>query len=142
MTGYLLDTNVISELTREAPEPSVLAFLDEQDDLWLSSILIHEVEYGIRLLPPGKRRTRLSTMQGSIITTYANRILTLDRTAAEWAARFRATARQSGHTVDLGDALVAGIAKANALAIATRNIAHFRPFDVDVVDPWGASPSL
>lgn len=138
MTGYLLDTNVISELTRDVPEPRVLAFLDGRDDVWLSSILIHEVEYGVRLLPHGDRRSRLSRMQAGIISTYGNRILALDRTGAEWAAEFRARARRSGRTVDLGDVLIAGIAKANALAVATRNVGDFGPLDIEVINPWEA----
>ena len=139
MTGYLLDTNVISELTREVPEPRVVAFLGQRDDVWLSSILIHEVEYGVRLLPQGDRRSQLSRMQADIISTYDRRILTVDRTAAEWAAEFRASARSSGHPVDLGDVLIAGIAKANALAVATRNVADFQHLDVEVFNPWETS---
>ncbi len=139
MTGYLLDTNVISELTRNVPEPRVLDFLDGRDDVWLSSILIHEIEYGVRLLPTGDRRSRLSRMQASIISTYDHRILTLDRSGAEWAAEFRADARRSGNPVDLGDVLIAGIARANALAVATRNVADFQRLDVDVFNPWEAS---
>ena len=68
MTGYLLDTNVISELTRDIPDPRVIDFLAERDDVWVSSILIHEVEYGVRLLPQGTRRNRLSTMQAAILS--------------------------------------------------------------------------
>ena len=138
MTGYLLDTNVISELTRDAPEPRVLAFLAGRDDVWLSSILIHEIEYGVRLLPQGDRRRRLSAMQASIVSTYGHRIVPLDRTGAEWAAEFRAGARRSGVIVDMGDALIAGMARANALAVATRNVADFRPMDIEVVNPWEA----
>ncbi len=136
MTGYLLDTNVISELTRNIPDPLVMDFLAERDDVWVSSILIHEVEYGVRLLPQGIRRNRLSTMQAAILSGYAHHVLPLDRAGAEWAAEFRANARRSGHTVDMGDALIAGIARANALTVATRNVADFRPFNVDVINPW------
>ena len=67
MTGYLLDTNVVSELTRDAPDPQVVSFLSEREDVWLSAILIHEVEYGLRLLPQGRRRSRLSEMQSAIL---------------------------------------------------------------------------
>ena len=55
MSRYLLDTNVVSELTRHSPAPQVVSFLSEQDDLWLSSIVVHELEYGLRLLPQGRR---------------------------------------------------------------------------------------
>ena len=136
MTGYLLDTNLISELTRDDPDQQVVAFLTEQDDLWLSSILVHEVEYGLRLLPEGRRRRRLAEMQAGILSEYANRILPLDRTGAGWAAELRANARRLGSTIDVGDALVAGIARANALTLATRNVSDFRYLDVEVVNPW------
>lgn len=138
MTGYLLDTNVISELTQDTPDPRVIGFLAERDDVWVSSVLIHEVEYGVRLLPQGSRRNRLSTMQAAILSGYAHHVLPLDRAGAEWAAEFRANARRSGHAVDMGDALIAGIARANALAVATRNVADFERFDVEVFNPWEA----
>ena len=125
MTGYLLDTNVISELTRDIPDSRVVDFLAERDEVWVSSVLIHEVEYGVRLLPQGIRRNRLSTMQAAILSAYAHRVLPLDRAGAEWAAEFRVNARRSGRTVDLVDALIAGIARAHDLAVATRNIADF-----------------
>ena len=136
MTGYLLDTNVISELTRDNPDSRVIDFLAERDDVWVSTVLIHEVEYGVRLLPQGTRRNRLSSMQSAILSGYAHRVLPLDRAGAEWAAEFRAIARRSGHIVDIGDALIAGIARANDLALATRNVADFVRLDVEVFNPW------
>ena len=136
MTGYLLDTNVISELTRDVPDPGVVAFLAGRDDVWVSAIVIHEVEFGVRLLPRGRRRDRLSTMQARILSAYAHRILPLDRAGAKWAAEFRAHARRVGRTVDMGDMLIAGIAKANALAVATRNVGDFERLGVEILNPW------
>ena len=133
---FLLDTNVISELTRNAPNSQVIKFLSEQNDLWLPSIVIHEIEYGLRLLPQGRRRDRLYGMQSSIVSLYADRILPLDKAGAEWSAQFRAEARRAGYTLDLGDALIAGIAKANALTIATRNIADFQCINVAIFNLW------
>ena len=75
MSRYLLDTNVVSELTRHSPAPQVVSFLSEQDDLWLSSIVVHELEYGLRLLPQGRRRSRLSELQSRILVAYEDRIL-------------------------------------------------------------------
>lgn len=124
------------ELTRNAPNSQVIKFLSEQNDLWLPSIVIHEIEYDLRLLPQGRRRDRLYAMQSSIVSLYDDRILPLDRAGAEWAAQFRAEARRAGHTLDLGDALIAGIAKANALTIATRNIADFQGINVATFNPW------
>ena len=90
------------------------------------------------MLTQGTRRNRLSTMQAAILSGYAHHVLPLDRAGAEWAAEFRANARRSGHTVDMADALVAGIARANALAVATRNVADFGRLDVEVFNPWEA----
>ena len=139
MTGYLLDTNVISELTRDDPDQQVVAFLSNQPDLWLSVMLIHEVGYGLRLLPQGQSRSRLSEMQSSILDSYEDRILPLDRAGAEWSAELRAQARRAGRSVDLGDVLIAGIAKAHDLTVVTRNIDHFDGLDVEAINPWEAS---
>ena len=136
MSGFLLDTNVLSELTREVPHPGVIAFLAEQEDLWLPSLVVHELEYGVQLLPQGRRRDHLQALLTNIISTYADRILALDRPAAESAARLRAQARRMGRPLDLGDALIAGIAQRNVLTIATRNVRDFDYVEVAVISPW------
>ena len=138
MSGFLLDTNVLSELARDAPDSRVVAFLSEQEDVWLSSILIHEVEFGLRLLPLGARRSRLSEMLSAIFEGYDDRVLPLDRAGAEWSAEFRAQARRAGRPIDLGDALVAGVAKAHGLTLATRNTADFARLDLETTNPWRA----
>ena len=136
MSGFLLDTNVLSELTREVPHPGVIAFLAEQEDLWLPSLVVHELEYGVQLLPQGRRRDHLQALLTNIISTYADRILALDRPAAESAARLRAQARRMGRPLDLGDALIAGIAQSNVLTITTRNVGDFDCVEVAVISPW------
>ena len=75
MNGYLLDTNVVSELSNEVPNPAVISFLVEQDELWLSSVVVHELEYGLQLLPAGQRRDRLYTNHLSLLARYGDRIL-------------------------------------------------------------------
>lgn len=136
MRGFLLDTNVVSELTRDAPAPQVVEFLTSHDELRLPSIAVHELEYGLRLLPAGRRRDRLATEISRIVSLYRDRIVSLDAFGATWAARFRAEERRSGRTLDLGDALVAGIARANDLAVATRNVRDFRYLAIELVNPW------
>ena len=136
MTGYLIDTNVISELTRDTPHPRVVAFLSKETQVWLSSIVIHEFEFGLQLLPDGHRRDYLFEKYTDIVSTYPERVLSLDRPAAELAAKLRAQARSSGRIVDLGDALIAGTAMAHNLTIATRNVTDFETLGVDVFDPW------
>lgn len=136
MSGVLLDTNVISELTRRVPAPPVIAFLSVQDDLWLSALVLHELEFGLRLLPRGRRRDALRGVLSEFIRHYEDRILPVDENAAVWAARFRAEAREQGCPLDLGDALIAGTARAHDLSVATRNVRDFEGFDLPVTNPW------
>lgn len=136
MNRFLLDTNVVSELTRTEPAANVMTFLAEPHDLWLSAIVVHELEFGLQLLPDGQRRDLLSAALAGIITEYQDRILPFDREGAEWAAVFRAQAHRSGRVLDLGDALVAGTARAHDLSVATRNVADFSGLDVRVINPW------
>ena len=137
MKGFLLDTNVISELTKDVPALPVIEFLSgEEQDFWVSTVVIHELEYGLHLLPRGRRRNDLQDLLWGFMAEYQDRILSLDRPGAEWAARFRARAQSSGRVLDLGDALIAGAAKANELAVATRNVADFSGLELEVLSPW------
>ncbi len=136
MSGVLLDTNVISELTKRIPAPPVIAFLSVRDDLWLSALVLHELEFGLRLLPRGNRRDALRGVLSEFIRHYEDRILPVDEKAAVWAARFRAEARERGRSQDLGDALIAGTAKACDLSIATRNATDFGGLELVLTNPW------
>ena len=136
MNGCLLDTNVVSETMRFAPHERVVAFLTAREELWLSSILIHELEYGVQCLPRGQKRDVLRSALRNLLTDYSDRILDLDSGAAVWAARFRAQARGRGRNLELGDALIAGTARSRELTIATRNVRDFAGLDVNVVNPW------
>lgn len=136
MSGVLLDTNVISELTKRIPAPPVIGFLSVRDDLWLSALVLHELEFGLRLLPRGNRRDALRGVLSEFIRHYEDRILPVDEKAAVWAARFRAEARERGRSQDLGDALIAGTAKACDLSIATRNATDFGGLELVLTNPW------
>lgn len=138
MTGVLLDTNVVSELTRETPDSRVLAFLAGHDDLWLSAVVLHELDFGVGLLPPGRRRDSISAALSAFVTEYEDRILPVGRSEARQAAALRARAHRSGRVLDLGDALIAGTASANDLSVATRNVRDFDGLGLDVIDPWRA----
>ena len=138
MTGVLLDTNVVSELTRETPDSRVLAFLAGHDNLWLSAVVLHELDFGVGLLPPGRRRDSISAALSAFVTEYEDRILPVGRSEARQAAALRARAHRSGRVLDLGDALIAGTASANDLSVATRNVRDFDGLGLDVIDPWRA----
>lgn len=137
MTDYAVDTNVVSELAKPAPHPRVIAFLAGADDtFWLPAIVVFEMEYGVAALPQGRRRRDLGAAISSIISDFADRILPLERAGAEWAARYRAQRHSAGRDIDVSDALVAGIAKAHNLPVATRNVRHFDGLGIPVVNPW------
>ncbi len=136
MNGFLLDTNVVSEIAKAAPAPRVIAFVSDQTNLWLSPVVLHELEFGLQLLPPGQRRDRISAILSAFIVQYEDRLLPLARREAEWAARLRAQAQRSGRVMHLADALIAGTAKAHDLAVATRNVGDFAYLGVAVTNPW------
>ena len=135
MSGFLLDTKVISELTKDRPEAQVVAFLTEQQDFWLSAIVMHELEFGVELLPQGRRRERLRAAQAVVLNEYEDRIIPLGRAEAEVAAMLRAAARWAGRNL-YGDALIAGTAKVHNLCVATRNVGDFEDMDVEIMNPW------
>lgn len=132
----LLDTNVVSELTRDAPDPNVSVFISSQSDLWLASVVVYEMEYGMLLLPAGRRRDNVALANLRILTAFRDRVLSLDRIGAEWAGRFRAQAQRRGHLLSVNDALIAGTAMAHNLALVTRNVRDFAGLDIEIINPW------
>lgn len=136
MSGYLLDANVISELTKDPPAPQVITFLTQQNDLWLSVIVIHELEFGVQGMPDGQRRDRVNAFYGTFIDKLADRVLPVERAVAEHVAQLRAQSRRAGRVLHLADALIAGTAIVHNLVLATRNDKDFVDLGVDVVNPW------
>lgn len=110
MKGFLLDTSVVSELIGTAPDPRVLQFVGGRDDLWLSVVVLHELEFGVRPLPRGRRRDGLRQALSGIENHYGDRVLPVTAAEARHAARLRAHARRAGRILHLPDALIAGTA--------------------------------
>ena len=136
MNGYLLDTNVISELSRITPEPQVISFLTDHGDCLLPAILMYELEFGLQILPQGRRMEQLRTLQSSILNEYEDRVIPIGRREAEMTAILQADARKAGHTVTLADSLVAGTARVHNLCVVTRNVGDFEPLAVTILNPW------
>ena len=107
-------------------------------DLWLSVIVLYELDFGIGLLPSGRRRDDISTAVTMLAAEYEDCILPVGRPEAKQAATLKAQAQRSGRTPDLGDALIAGTALANDLALATRNVRDFEGLGLHAIDPWTA----
>ena len=136
MSGYLLDTNVVSELTRENPNPGVMDYLNAQENLWLPAIVVEELELGVQLLPEGGRRDSLREWLSLLLADFEGRVSPIGRREAEWAAAFQARVHRSGGKLELGDALIAGTAMTNGMAIVTRNVRDFESLNVELVNPW------
>jgi predicted nucleic acid-binding protein len=137
----ILDTNVLSALMRSMPDRAVVSWLDRQpaDSIWMTSVTLFEVRFGLAVLPHGKRRLGLERAFEKVVEEdLANRILDFDSAAASAAARLAAERQRAGRIVDLRDTLIAGIAQARRATIATRNTRHFEGLDVPVVDPWSS----
>jgi predicted nucleic acid-binding protein len=135
----VLDTNVISEMTRSVPEPNVVAWYQRQDSasLYTTTVTLAEVFYGLNLLPEGSRRDRLCKFADEFFRQeIAGKILSFDETAAVHYATIRAAKRRLGLSMSPLDAQIAAIALAAGAAVATRNFSDFEHCGVTVVNPW------
>jgi toxin FitB len=137
----ILDTNVLSALMRQTPEPAVVAWLDQQpaESIWITSITLFEARLGLALLPKGKRQRALDAAFSRLLEEdLENRVLDFDSAAAAEAALVAAERQKAGRPVDMRDTQIAGIALARRGKIATRNVRHFKDLKVPVMDPWAA----
>jgi hypothetical protein len=134
----VLDTNVISEMTKQSPSPAVVAWLDAQraETLYISAITIAEIRFGIACLPEGKRRDALLGAFACTEDLFAGRILAFDSEAARHYAELAASARRMGNGFPTPDGYIAAIAAAHDYAVATRDVAPFEAGGVPVINPW------
>jgi toxin FitB len=135
----LLDTNVLSELMREVPHPAVLAWLDRQpsSSVWISTVTLLEIQFGLFRMPEGKRRDRMIRELEIILhEEIEERYAPFDKAAAGQAAFLMALLEGKGRPIEFRDAMIAGtVLSANAV-FATRNISHFRGLGLNLVNPW------
>ena len=137
----ILDTNVLSALMRQAPELPVVEWLDQQqaDSVWITSVTLFEVRFGLAARPKGKRRQSLETAFARLLVEdLEDRVLAFDASAATEAAVLAADRQKAGRPVDFRDTQIAGIALSRRATLATRNTRHFQDLKVPVVDPWQA----
>lgn len=137
----LLDTNVVSEPLRQAPEPRVIAWIDAQplETLFLSAITVAELRAGVALLPAGKRRTALQeSLEKRVLPLFAGRVLPFDLACTKSYAQLTAKARASGAAIAPADGYIAAIAAANGFLVATRDTQPFEVAGTAVINPWQA----
>ncbi len=137
----ILDTNVISELMRPAPDVKVEAWLAGRDPLNVTTttITIAEIQRGIHRLPAGKRRKDLERRFAVFIDeAFRDQLLPFDREAAFACGEVAAARERRGLHADPVDMMIAAIAKVSAATLATRNIGDFEACGVPILDPWTA----
>ncbi|OYW58795.1 MAG: VapC toxin family PIN domain ribonuclease [Rhodobacterales bacterium 12-65-15] len=137
---FLIDTNVISELMRATPAPSVLSWFSTQDPstLYLSAVTEAELRTGIAILPAGQRREGLkAALDATIAEDFEGRILPFDTDAAKTYAEIASMRRAAGRPIADADCQIAAIARASGAIVATRNLRDFEGCGVDLVNPWG-----
>lgn len=135
----LLDTNVVSEPLKASGDMNVLAWIDAQiiETLYLSTISLAELRFGIAALPEGKRRDALhSSLEQRVLPLFAGRILSFDDPASRAYATLRARARTAGQAIAPTDGYIAAIAATHDFAVATRDTSPFDAAGVAVINPW------
>jgi predicted nucleic acid-binding protein len=136
----LLDTNVISEAMKPAPERAVRDWLDAQaaETLFLSSVTIAELSFGIAALPKGRRKDNLSAALDGLLELFAARILPFDTAAARRYGELAAKARIAGRGFPTPDGYIAAIAATLGFVVATRDASPFAAAGLKVINPWNA----
>lgn len=135
----LLDTNVVSEPLRPAPDARVIEWIDAQplETLFLSAITVAELRAGVAMLPAGKRRTGLQqSLDKQVLPLFAGRVLPFDLACTTAYAALVARARAAGLAMSVADGFIAAVAAANGFTVATRDTVPFQAAGVAVVNPW------
>jgi predicted nucleic acid-binding protein len=137
----LLDTNVISEPLKLTGDVGVLNWIDAQiiETLYLSTISLAELRFGIAALAPGKRRNTLHTsLEQRVLPLFLGRILPFDAAASEAYAVLRARARVQGKAIAPADGYIAATATIHGLIVATRDTGPFEAAGLTVINPWNS----
>lgn len=135
----VLDTNVVSEPLRLAPNPAVVKWLDDQpaETLYLSVTSLAELKVGIAMLAPGKRRRHLESGLANLLKSlFGPRFLDATSETASFHADVVARAARQGVAISLADAQIAAIAKQHGFAVASRDVIPFKAAGLQVIDPW------
>jgi len=137
----IVDTNVLSEVMRERPEPRVVSWLDHapKSEVFTTAVTKAEILYGIAIAPEGRKRTRLAVAADRVFKgTLAGRVLPFDDEAAEHYAHIASARRAQGRRMEQPDAQIAAIARLHNATLATRNTGDFEDCGIRVVNPWEA----
>ncbi len=135
----MLDTNVVSELMRPSPNPTVEQWVATRPaaHLFFSAVGEAELRYGVAIMAAGRRQAALaSAIEAMLREDFAGRVLPFDSDAARSYAEIAASRRAAGRPVAQADSQIAAIARSRGMALATRNVRDFEDMGIDILDPW------
>ncbi|WP_347252638.1 type II toxin-antitoxin system VapC family toxin [Legionella sp.] len=134
----VLDTNVVSEAMKPEPNLSVKAWLNTQavETLYLSSVTLAELLFGIAALPAGKRKEMLEQALDGLMSLFRDRVLPFDIDAARYYAQLAVTAKDKGRGFPTPDGYIAAIAASRKFTVASRDVAPYEAAGVLTINPW------
>jgi hypothetical protein len=135
----ILDTNIVAEMMKDTPAPVVVAWLNDQpaSALFLSTITIGEIVFGLRAMPQGRRRRQLEEGFERIVAEgFSGRILVFDEGAARHYGEIMGRRKEIGRPLGILDGQIASIARAKGYAVATRNVRDFVECGVEILNPF------
>jgi toxin FitB len=134
----VLDTNVVSEAMKPEPNKAVRAWLNDQapETLYLSSVTLAEMLFGIAALPLGRRKDMLAHALDGLMGLFRNRVLPFDTDAARRYAELAVTAKAGGRGFPTPDGYIAAIAASRGFIVASRDTAPYVAVGVSVINPW------
>lgn len=138
----ILDTNIISEIMKLEPSDSVMSWLNKQETikLFITTITIAEISYGLNILPKGKRRATLEeAFDNAISDAFRHQILPFDESSAHMYGKMMGLKKKLGHPVSVPDGQIASIARVNDAIVATRNIRDFTDCGLELINPFSKS---
>lgn len=137
----VLDTNVLSDFSKARPSLAVGQWIDAQDEneLWITTTTLSELEHGVRSLPIGRRQTELDKLHTMLTFSYRDRIIPFDADQAIVFGGLIAERRRSGFTIDRADAQIAAACVSREASLATRNTKDFEGIPgLELINPWEA----
>jgi predicted nucleic acid-binding protein len=141
MSGFLLDTNCISEVVRSRPDKNVSTWMEAADEslLFLSVLTLGEIRKGIASLPQSRRRTQLEGwLEVELQSRFSGRILPIDAAVADRWGLLAAESKRHGVALSAVDGLLAATAIHHNLTLVSRNVADFADTRVSILNPWEA----
>jgi hypothetical protein len=139
VTGYLLDTNVVSEMFKDRPSKKVTSFIDETplDQLYVSVVTIAEIRLGVEIAEnPDKRAAIAAWLRNNLRTLFENRILPMTEDVLVQWRLMQHRARKRNHTFPEPDLMIAATAAHHGLTVATRDVSDFGGMGVPLLNPW------